>query len=107
MLPKDLTAAESEATAKQSAAGLPRSDGERGRESGSLQQRAECCRHRVLRQALGYDQINLYGISYGTRLALTAERDAPRALRSVVIDSVYHAASRSLFADSRQRRARL
>ena len=42
-----------------------------------------------LRQALGYDQINLYGISYGTRLALTVLRDAPGKVRSVVIDSVY------------------
>ena len=43
----------------------------------------------ALRQALGYDQVNLYGISYGTRLALTVERDFPDGLRSVVIDSVY------------------
>ena len=40
-------------------------------------------------QALGYDKINLYGISYGTRLALTALRDVPQGMRSVVIDSVY------------------
>lgn len=42
-----------------------------------------------LRQALGYDQLNLYGISYGTRLALTALRDVPAGIRSAVIDSVY------------------
>ena len=42
----------------------------------------------ALRQALGYDQINLYGTSYGTRLALTTMRDFPQGLRSVVIDSV-------------------
>ena len=41
-----------------------------------------------LRQALGYQQWNLYGISYGTRLALTIERDHAQGLRSVVIDSV-------------------
>jgi pimeloyl-ACP methyl ester carboxylesterase len=41
-----------------------------------------------LRQVLGYSQWNLYGISYGTRLALTIERDYPQGLRSVVIDSV-------------------
>lgn len=41
-----------------------------------------------LRVALGYDQWNLYGISYGTRLALTAMRDHPEGIRSVVIDSV-------------------
>lgn len=42
-----------------------------------------------LRQALGYDQWNLYGISYGTRLALTAMRDHPDGIRSVILDSVY------------------
>lgn len=42
-----------------------------------------------IRLALGYEQINLYGISYGTRLALTTMRDYPQILRSVVLDSVY------------------
>lgn len=41
-----------------------------------------------LRIALGYDQWNLYGISYGTRLSLTIMRDFPDGLRSVIIDSV-------------------
>lgn len=39
--------------------------------------------------ALGYEEWNLYGISYGTRLALTVMRDYPEGVRSVVIDSVY------------------
>lgn len=42
-----------------------------------------------LRRALGYDEVNLYGISYGTRLALTVLRDYPDAVRSVILDSVY------------------
>jgi len=42
-----------------------------------------------LRLALGYDQLNLYGDSYGTRLALTVMRDFPQAVRSVVLDSTY------------------
>ncbi len=42
-----------------------------------------------LRIALGYDEWNLYGISYGTRLALTVMRDHPEGVRSVIIDSVY------------------
>jgi pimeloyl-ACP methyl ester carboxylesterase len=42
-----------------------------------------------LRVALGYDEWNLYGISYGTRLALTVMRDHPEGIRSVIIDSVY------------------
>ncbi len=40
-----------------------------------------------LRRALGYGQINLYGVSYGTRLALTVMRDFPHILRAVVLDS--------------------
>ena len=42
-----------------------------------------------LRLALGYDQLNLYAVSYGTRLALTLMRDHPEAVRSAVLDSVY------------------
>lgn len=42
-----------------------------------------------LRTTLGYSQWNLIGISYGTRLALTAMRDHPQGIRSVVLDSVY------------------
>jgi len=40
-----------------------------------------------IRRALGYDSWNLFGISYGTRLALTAMRDTPGGIRSVTIDS--------------------
>lgn len=42
-----------------------------------------------LRAALGYPQWDLYGISYGTRLALTVMRDHPEGIRSVVLDSAY------------------
>ena len=42
-----------------------------------------------LRRALGYDSWNLLGISYGTRLALTAMRDSPDGIRSVILDSTY------------------
>lgn len=42
-----------------------------------------------LRQALGYEQINVLGLSYGTRLALTLLRDHPGHIRSVVLDSAY------------------
>jgi pimeloyl-ACP methyl ester carboxylesterase len=42
-----------------------------------------------LRLALGIEQWNLYGVSYGTRLALTVMRDFPDGVRSVVLDSVY------------------
>jgi pimeloyl-ACP methyl ester carboxylesterase len=42
-----------------------------------------------LGRALGYEQWNLYGISYGTRLALTVMRDHPDHVRSVILDSTY------------------
>jgi pimeloyl-ACP methyl ester carboxylesterase len=37
--------------------------------------------------ALGFRQVNLYGVSYGTRLELTVMRLFPADLRSVVLDS--------------------
>jgi pimeloyl-ACP methyl ester carboxylesterase len=44
----------------------------------------------ALVKALGYDDYNLYGISYGTRLALEVMRNHPESgLRSVVLDSTY------------------
>lgn len=39
--------------------------------------------------ALGLKNWNVYGLSYGTRLALTYLRDYPHDLRSVILDSVY------------------
>ena len=39
-------------------------------------------------QSLGYQQVNLEGTSYGSRLALTVMRQYPADLRSVVLDSV-------------------
>jgi pimeloyl-ACP methyl ester carboxylesterase len=42
-----------------------------------------------LRIALGDEQVNLWGTSYGTRLALGIMRDHPEGIRSVVLDSVY------------------
>ena len=41
-----------------------------------------------LRVALGIDSWNVYGVSYGSRLALTVLRDHPQGIRSVVLDSV-------------------
>jgi pimeloyl-ACP methyl ester carboxylesterase len=42
-----------------------------------------------LRLALGYELVNLWGASYGSRLALEVMRRYPAGLRSVVLDSVY------------------
>ncbi len=41
-----------------------------------------------LRVALGYDQINFYGVSYGTMLGQHYMRDFPETLRSVILDGV-------------------
>ena len=40
-----------------------------------------------VRQVLGYSSINLYGVSYGTRLGLTIMKD-PTIVRSAVLDGV-------------------
>ncbi len=41
-----------------------------------------------LRVALGVDQVNLYGGSYGTRAALVYLREAPQSVRSAILDGV-------------------
>ena len=41
-----------------------------------------------LRVAMGIEEWNLYGVSYGTDLALQTLRDHPEGIRSVVLDSV-------------------
>lgn len=41
-----------------------------------------------VRAALGYEQINLYGVSYGTRAALTYLRMYPDRVRAVILDGV-------------------
>jgi pimeloyl-ACP methyl ester carboxylesterase len=42
----------------------------------------------TLRQSLGYEKINFYGVSYGTLLGLHLMRLHPEGLRSVVLDAV-------------------
>ena len=42
----------------------------------------------TVRQAMGYEQINLIGVSYGTRAAQVYLRDYPEHVRTVVLDSV-------------------
>lgn len=41
-----------------------------------------------VRQTLGYEQINLYGVSYGTRLGLRIMQRYPDSIRSAVLDGV-------------------
>jgi pimeloyl-ACP methyl ester carboxylesterase len=42
----------------------------------------------AIRRALGYERINLWGASYGTRSALEYTRQFPSAVRSIVLDGV-------------------
>jgi pimeloyl-ACP methyl ester carboxylesterase len=42
----------------------------------------------ALGPALGYEQVNLYGGSYGTTLAMTAMRHHPDVIRSVILDAI-------------------
>jgi pimeloyl-ACP methyl ester carboxylesterase len=41
-----------------------------------------------VRQALGYEQINLYGVSYGTRAALVFMRQHPDSVRASILDGL-------------------
>jgi len=41
-----------------------------------------------VREALGYDKINLYGASYGTRMSLAYLRRHPDRVRSLILDAV-------------------
>lgn len=43
---------------------------------------------RAVMSALGYPEYSIYGVSYGTKLALEVMRSAPEGVRSVVLDSV-------------------
>lgn len=42
----------------------------------------------LLRRLFGFDEWSVWGISYGARVALTAMRDHPEAIRAAVLDSV-------------------
>jgi pimeloyl-ACP methyl ester carboxylesterase len=42
----------------------------------------------AVREALGYERVNLYGVSYGTRAALSYLRQFPERVRSVILDGV-------------------
>jgi pimeloyl-ACP methyl ester carboxylesterase len=42
-----------------------------------------------VRKALGLDEWNVYGVSYGTTVALTMAATHPRRIRAMVLDSVY------------------
>ncbi|MEY8843399.1 alpha/beta fold hydrolase, partial [Cribrihabitans sp. XS_ASV171] len=57
-----------------------------------------------VRMALGYDQVVLYGASYGTLLAQFVMRDYPESLAGVVLDGVESTETRN-WVEDRDRRA--
>ncbi len=86
-----------EAMAAQLASSLACRDAllEKGVDLGSYNSDASVADLADLRRVLGYGSWNLYGISYGTKLALTALRNSPEGIRSVVLDSAYPPGVRS------------
>ena len=58
-----------------------------------------------LRTALNLPEMNLYGVSYGTRVALAVMRSYPTGIRSVVLDSIVTPAF-NIFVDSNSSEAR-
>lgn len=51
---------------------------------------------RAVMSALGHRDYNIYGVSYGTKLALEVMRKVPGGVRSVVLDSVAPLAAETL-----------
>ncbi len=89
MLPLDLKPAEAEQRTNQALAACRARLDKEGANLAAYTSAANAADLNDLRTALGYKEWNLYGISYGTRLALTEIRDFPQGLRAVVIDSVF------------------
>lgn len=58
-----------------------------GVDRGSYHSRAIAGDVEDLRQVLGVPKLSLYGLSYGTRVALTVARDFPTSVASMVLDS--------------------
>ena len=42
-----------------------------------------------LRRVFGYEQVNLYGLSYGSLLAMTVAQEYPQTVHSLVLDSIW------------------
>ncbi len=62
---------------------------ESGVDLGSYSSDASAADLADLRRVLGLDSWNIYGISYGTKLALSTLRSSPDGIRSIVLDSAY------------------
>ena len=89
LMARDLTPAEDLAENVRAAHGCLEQLRNRGVDPTAYASAATAADLDALRRALGYPSWNLLGISYGTRLALTAMRDRPEGIRSVVLDSPF------------------
>jgi pimeloyl-ACP methyl ester carboxylesterase len=85
----DLTPEQDVARNREAAGDCLKSLRDRGVEPSAYGSAATAADLEALRKLLGYDEWNLLGVSYGTRLALTAMRDFPEGIRSVVLDSPF------------------
>ncbi len=86
-LARPQTAAEDEATVIEAMRACREQLVEQGIDLAAYTSAASAADLRDLMTALGYRSWNVYGVSYGTRLALTALRDTGAPVRSVVLDS--------------------
>lgn len=86
---QDLGNEESVAMAAEAIAGCRKRLLDEGVDLGAYTSAASAADVTELMNDLGYDRWNLYGISYGTKLALTIMRDYPEGVRSAILDSAY------------------
>jgi len=55
-----------------------------------------------LRISIGAEQLNVYGVSYGSRVALEYERQHPDSVRALILDGIYPQSARSFETMPRQ-----
>ncbi|MBN1265585.1 MAG: alpha/beta hydrolase [Anaerolineales bacterium] len=61
----------------------------------------------ALREKLGIEEWNLYGVSYGSRVALTVLRDHPQGVRSAILDALTPVENNLLLEDAANANAAL
>ena len=102
---RDIVLVDQRGTGRSNPLRCPETPGEQSSASGTRRQAAECAAALdadltqyttpiamqdldQVRQALGYEQINLYGLSYGTRAVQVYMKLFPERVRAVVLDGV-------------------
>ena len=89
ILAEDLTPDQEYERLMEKAAACKTSLLEAGVDLGAFNSRENAADLEDLRRHLGYEKWNLYGGSYGTRLALTMMRDHPAGIRSVILSGPF------------------